>query len=384
MGAPLTGLKVVELARILAGPWIGQTLADLGAEIIKIEAPEGDDTRHWGPPFIERPLQDGGTERVAAYFHAANRGKTSVTCDFRDAAQLDRLKALIDEADVVIENFKVGGLARYGLDYHTLSRRNPGLIYASVTGFGQDGPRASQPGYDFMIQGMCGIMDLTGEPAAEPQKIGVAWIDIITGLYGVIGVQAALAARARDGRGQHVDLSLLDCGVGVLANQAMNWMLGGQVPQRLGNAHPNIVPYQLFPASDGHLIIACGNDRQFAALCRVLDCADLAADADFATNPGRVAERDRLVPLLAAATGRRARAELIAALEQAGVPAGPINTVAEALAEPQVESRGLKIAPEGIAGLRTPIRFSESRLALDRAAPILSSGDWGFASIDSD
>jgi len=374
----LKGLRVVELARILAGPWIGQTLADLGAEVIKVEAPEGDDTRRWGPPFIDRPRADGTTERVAAYFHAANRGKRSVTCDFNDPADLARLRALIDQADVVIENFKLGGLRRFGLDYRTLSARNPRLVYASITGFGQDGPRAAQPGYDFLIQGMSGIMDLTGDPAGEPQKVGVAWIDIFTGLYGVIAVQAALAERARSGLGQHLDLSLLDCGVAVLANQATNYLLGGAVPHRLGNAHPNIVPYQLFPALDGHLIVACGNDRQFAALCRVLDLAALADDADYSTNPLRVANRARLVPLLAGATRRFARVALIAALEGAGVPAGPVHDVAEALAEPQLQARGLRIAPEGIAGLRSPLRFSRSPLVTDRAAPALGEGEWRF------
>lgn len=374
----LKGLRVVELARILAGPWIGQTLADLGAEVIKVEAPEGDDTRRWGPPFIERPRADGTTERVAAYFHAANRGKRSVTCDFNDPADLERLRALIDQADVVIENFKLGGLRKFGLDYETLSARNPRLVYASITGFGQDGPRAAQPGYDFLIQGMSGIMDLTGDPAGEPQKVGVAWIDIFTGLYGVIAVQAALAERARSGLGQHLDLSLLDCGVAVLANQATNYLLGGTVPHRLGNAHPNIVPYQLFPASDGHLIVACGNDRQFAALCRVLDLPDLAVAPDYATNPARVANRAQLVPLLADATRRFTRSALIAALEGAGVPAGPVNDVAEALAEPQVQARGLRIAPEGIAGLRSPLRFSRSPLVTDRAAPALGDGAWRF------
>ncbi|KGJ05110.1 Crotonobetainyl-CoA:carnitine CoA-transferase CaiB [Paracoccus halophilus] len=374
----LKGLRVVELARILAGPWIGQTLADLGAEVIKVEAPEGDDTRRWGPPFIERPRADGGTETVAAYFHAANRGKRSAICDFNDPGDLDRLKTLIDDADVVIENFKLGGLRRFGLDYDSLSARNPGLVYASITGFGQDGPRAAQPGYDFLIQGMSGIMDLTGDPGGEPQKVGVAWIDIFTGLYGTIAVQAALAERARSGLGQHLDLSLLDCGVAVLANQATNYLLGGAVPHRLGNAHPNIVPYQLFPASDGHLIIACGNDRQFAALCRVLELPDLAQDPEFATNPARVANRDRLVPLLAGATRRQGRASLIAALEAAGVPGGPVNDVAEALAEPQIAARGLRIAPEGIAGLRSPMRFSRSPLVTDRAAPALGAGEWRF------
>lgn len=373
-GAPLKGLRVVELARILAGPWIGQTLADLGAEVIKVEAPEGDDTRRWGPPFLDRPLPDGGTERVAAYFHAANRGKTSITCDFGDPDDLTRLKELIATADVVVENFKVGGLRKFGLDYEALAAANPRLIYASVTGFGQDGPRATQPGYDFLIQGMCGIMDLTGEPGAEPQKVGVAWIDIFTGLYGVIGIQAALAERERSGLGQRVDLSLLDVGVAVLANQAMNYLVGGTVPSRLGNAHPNIVPYQVFPASDGHVIVACGNDRQFAGLCRALALGPLATDPAYATNPARVTNRAVLCPLIAAATSARSRADIIAALEREGVPVGPINSVADALAEPQVIARGLQIAPEGIPGLRTPIAFSRSALVLDRAAPMLGQG----------
>ncbi|MBB1492301.1 CoA transferase [Paracoccus sp. MC1854] len=373
MSAPLAGLRVVELARILAGPWIGQTLADLGAEVIKVEAPEGDDTRRWGPPFLDRPRPDGGTERVAAYFHAANRGKSSITCDFGDADDLKRLKDLIATADVLVENFKVGGLRRFGLDYESLSAANPRLVYASVTGFGQDGPRATQPGYDFLIQGMCGIMDLTGEPEGEPQKVGVAWIDIFTGLYGVIGIQAALAERERSGRGQRVDLSLLDTGVAVLANQAMNQMIGGVTPRRLGNAHPNIVPYQAFPASDGHVIIACGNDRQFAGLCAALGLEGLAENPDYATNPARVANREALVPRIAAATARRTRAGIISALEAAGVPAGPINSVADALAEPQIVARGLKIAPEGIPGLRTPIAFSRSELVLEKAAPMLST-----------
>ncbi|PTX04817.1 CaiB/BaiF CoA transferase family protein [Pararhodobacter aggregans] len=380
--APLKGLRVVELARILAGPWIGQTLADLGAEVIKIEAPEGDDTRRWGPPFIERPLPGGGTETVAAYFHAANRGKTSVICDFQNEGDLARLRDLIAEADVLVENFKLGGLRKFGLDYESLSVLNPRLVYASVTGFGQTGPRAALPGYDFLVQGMSGIMDLTGDPAGEPQKVGVAWIDIFTGLYGVIGIQAALTERARSGRGQHLDLSLLDCGVAVLANQATNYLLGGVTPTRLGNAHPNIVPYQVFPASDGHVIVACGNDRQFAAFCRVLDLPDLPGNPDYATNPARVAHRQTLCPLLAEATTRHTKAALIALMEANGVPGGPINTVAEALEEPQVLARDLKIAPEGLAGLRSPLRFSRSDLALDRAAPALGTGDWAFSARD--
>ena len=381
--APLKGLKVVELARILAGPWIGQTLADLGAEVIKVESPDGDDTRRWGPPFIDRPRPDGTTETVAAYFHAANRGKTSVTCDFDDPAQLARLKTLIDGADVVIENFRTGSLRRFGLDPASLAARNPRLVHASITGFGQDGPRAAQPGYDFLVQGMCGIMDLTGDPEGDPQKLGVAWIDIITGLYGVIAVQAALAERQRSGRGQHLDLSLLDSGVAVLANQATNVLLGGMMPRRLGNAHPNIVPYQVFPAADGFLIIACGNDRQFAGLCTLLGLDGLAEDPAFATNAARVAHRDALAARIAERTAGRSRADLLAAFDRHGVPGGPINTVPEALAEPQVVARGLQIAPEGIAGLRTPIGFSRSRLALDRAAPLLGTGAWAFSAPDS-
>lgn len=377
-GAPLAGLKVVELARILAGPWIGQTLADLGAQVIKVESPEGDDTRRWGPPFIDRPLPDGGTERVAAYFHAANRGKTSVICDFADPQDLARLKELIAEADVLIENFKVGGLEKYGLDYPSLSALNPRLVYASVTGFGQTGPRARQPGYDFLVQGMCGIMDLTGDPQGEPQKVGVAWIDIFTGLYGVIGIQAALAEREKSGAGQQVDLSLLDSGVAVLANQAANWLIGESLPRRLGNAHPNIVPYQVFPAADGHLIIACGNDRQYQALCRLLGLPALADHPDYAANADRVANREALTRQIAAATATRSRADLIAALEAAGVPGGPINSVPEALDDPQTLARGIVVRPEGIPGLRTPLAFSRSPLAVEKASPLLGQGVWRF------
>ena len=375
MGAPYTGLKVVELARILAGPWIGQTLADLGAEVIKVESPKGDDTRHWGPPFIERPKPNGETERVAAYFFAANRGKSSIVCDFKDADDLARLMALIADADVVIENFRVGGLAQYGLDYGALSSLNPRLIYVSITGFGQDGPRADQSGYDFLIQGMSGIMDLTGDPEGQPQKVGVAWIDVFTGLYGTIAVQAALADRDRTGQGQHIDLSLMDCGVGVLANQATNYLLGGVVPTRLGNAHPNIVPYQVFAASDGHLVIACGNDRQFAALC---DALGLSVDPQFATNEGRVERRSSVVSMIEASTSQLTRAELIERLNAARVPCGPINSVAEALADPQVRHRGIEVAPEGVSGIRTPITFGRSDLTIDKTAPTLGNGAWRF------
>ena len=377
---PLAGLRVVELARILAGPWIGQTLADLGAEVIKVESPQGDDTRSWGPPFIDRPVGAGGQESSAAYFHATNRGKRSVTCDFTNPGELARLKALIAGADVVIENFKLDSLRKFGLDCDSITALNPRIVYASVTGFGQTGPMATLAGYDLLIQGMCGVMDLTGEPAGEPQKVGVAWVDIFAGLYGVIGVQAALAERERSGRGQQVDLALFDCGVAVLANQAMNYLASGKAPRRMGNSHPNIVPYQVFPASDGHLIIACGNDRQFSALCDMLRLDGLAADPAFATNPARVSNRDRLCAMIAERTAERAKADLIAALVRAGVPGGPINTVAEALENPQIAARGLRIEAEGVPGLRTPITFSRSPLALGTASPVLGEGDWKFSS----
>ena len=371
---PLSGLRVVELARILAGPWLGQTLADLGADVVKVESPEGDDTRRWGPPFIERDDGAGGTETVAAYFHAANRSKRSVVCDFNEQASLDRLKGLIADADVVVENFKRGSLKRFGLDYESLRAANPRLVYISITGFGQTGPRAAQPGYDFLIQGMSGIMDLTGSPEGEPQKVGVAWIDILTGLYGTIAVQAALAERDCSGQGQKIDVSLFDVGVSVLANQAMNYLVSGTAPHRLGNAHPNIVPYQVFAVADGHVIIACGNDRQFGGLCAVLGLGALPGDPRASTNPARVANRDFVVGQLLVATRKWKKVDLIAALEVANVPCGPINTVAEALSDPQVAARSLQIAPENIPGLRTPIIFSRSPLALDRAAPALGSG----------
>ncbi|WP_019999077.1 CaiB/BaiF CoA transferase family protein [Aureimonas ureilytica] len=372
---PLSGLKVVELARILAGPWIGQTLADLGAEVVKVEAPGGDDTRRWGPPFVEQDLPDGRYDRTAAYFHAANRGKRSITCDFEREADLAMLRDLVRDADILIENFKVGGLKRFGLDYETIAALNPRLVYCSVTGFGQSGPLAHLPGYDFLIQGLCGIMDLTGDPAGEPQKIGVAWIDILTGLYGTIGIQAALAERERSGRGQHVDLSLMDCGVAALANQAMNYLASGTAPRRMGNAHPNIVPYQVFPVADGHVIVACGNDRQFAAFAAILDLPELAADPRYATNPARVENREPLCALLGTRTVRLERDPLIAAMQGVGVPGGPINDVAGAINHPQVQHRGLRIEPGGVPGLRTPIVFSRSPLVTDLASPALGEAD---------
>jgi len=368
--APLTGLRVVDLARILAGPWIGQTLADLGADVIKIEAPDGDDTRGWGPPFIEREI-DGRSDRTAAYFHSANRGKRSITADFTTSEGQDLVRRLVASADVVIENYKVGGLTKYGLDPASLRAMNPRLIVCSITGFGQDGPYAGRAGYDFLIQGMSGIMSLTGEPEGEPQKIGVAFADIFTGLYGVIAIQAALSERERTGRGQHVDMALLDSMTAVLANQAMNYLATGQVPERLGNAHPNIVPYQVFAVSDGHLIIAVGNNGQFARLCGVLGLDGLPEEPDCATNADRVAARETLVPQLAAAVLPWKRDDLLAALEAVGVPAGPINRLDDILVDPQIAARGLRIDPEGVPGLRTPIRFSDAALVTERASPAL-------------
>ncbi|TPG38972.1 CoA transferase [Sphingomonas koreensis] len=372
--APLAGLKVVELARILAGPWAGQTLADLGATVIKVESPEGDDTRTWGPPFVDNP--DGSHD--AAYFHATNRGKTSIVLDFRTPDGQAEVRRLIADADVVIENFKVGGLAKYGLDYAALSALNPSLIYCSVTGFGQDGPYAHRAGYDFIIQGMSGIMDLTGDPDGEPQKIGVAFADIFTGLYAVIAIQAALAMRERTGKGQHIDMALLDTMTGVLANQAMNYLVSDISPTRLGNAHPNIAPYAAFPTADGWFILAVGNDAQFRRFCAVVGLDDLPDDPRFATNPARVANRAELTDRVTTATRCFQRDDLLARLEAEGVPAGPINTVAQAFADPQVIHRGmaLTIPRDGAApvpGIRTPIRFSDADLALDRPAPTLGS-----------
>jgi crotonobetainyl-CoA:carnitine CoA-transferase CaiB-like acyl-CoA transferase len=375
MDAPLKGLKVVELARILAGPWMGQTLADLGADVIKVESPEGDDTRRWGPPFVKGV---DGADTDAAYFHCCNRGKRSLVADFNSAADLAAVASLIDQADVVIENFKCGGLDKYGLDYATRSVANPTLVYCSVTGFGQTGPYAARAGYDAMIQGMSGIMDLTGDPAGEPQKIGVAFADIFTGVYGVVAIQAALAQRARTGVGQHIDMALLDVMVSVLANQSLNYLVSGVTPHRLGNAHPNIVPYQLFSVRDGRVMIAVGNDAQFRRLCAVLGLGALAEDPAYAGNAGRVRAREALIAILSAALTAWNRADLLSRLEAVGVPAGPINTVSDVFADPQVMSRQLRLDLEAphigggsVPSVRTPIRFSGSDLALGRPSPML-------------
>lgn len=369
--APLAGIKVVEFARILAGPWAGQILADLGAEVIKVESLGGDDTRKWGPPFIA----NGDGSQDAAYFHAANRGKRSVVIDFATERGSVAARALAADADVVIENFKVGGLARFGLDHATLCALNPRLVYCSITGFGQDGPYAVRAGYDFVIQGMSGIMDLTGEPDGPPEKIGVAYADILTGLYAVIGIQAALAERERSGLGQHIDMALFDVMVGTLANQAMNFLASGTVPRRLGNAHPNIAPYEAFPTADSWVILAVGNDQQFRRFCAIVG---MDADNRFATNAQRLEHRIDLGAEVARHTRRWLRDDLLAALEQSGVPAGPINTVADAFADPQIIARGMKLSmarEDGIeiAGVRLPIRFSRSELASSRASPLLGA-----------
>lgn len=373
MTAPLEGLKVVEMARILAGPWIGQTLADLGADVIKLESPDGDDTRNWGPPFVARA--DGG-RGDAAYFHSANRGKKSVVVDFSTDEGRETIRKLVADADVFIENFKVGGLAKYGLDYASLREVNPRLIYLSLTGFGQTGPYAHKAGYDFMIQGLAGIMDLTGEPDGQPQKIGVAFADIFTGLYGVIGIQSALMVREKTGKGQHIDMALFDCMSAVLANQALNYLVSGTPPRRMGNAHPNIVPYQVFPSSDGHLIIATGSQAQWAKMCQVLGLDHLIDDDRFRTNADRVKNRDELAALISEKTSQRTRDDMLAELEKVFVPAGPINTVEDTFNDPQIVHRGLRIdIPDGdgvmVPSVRTPIVFSESSLRLERASPKL-------------
>ncbi|MGR3762154.1 CaiB/BaiF CoA transferase family protein [Roseobacteraceae bacterium NS-SX3] len=363
---PLSGLKVVELARILAGPWIGQSLADLGAEVVKVESPEGDDTRRWGPPFIER---EG--DKTAAYYYAANRGKDCVTADFRTEEGRQKVLDLVRDADILIENFKVGGLGKYGLDYESLSAVNPRLIYCSVTGFGQDGPYAARAGYDFLLQGMSGLMSITGDPDGQPQKVGVAITDIVTGLYGAIGILAAVEQRHRTGRGQHIDMSLLDCATAVLANQAMNYLATGAAPVRLGNDHPNIAPYQVMPVRDGHVILAVGNDGQFQRLCDVLQNPGLKADARFLTNQLRVANRKALTAILEETLAQWSQADLLAALEAATVPAGPINSIGQAFEDPQIQHRGMQIAPEGVPGVRGPWVFSDAELALEKSAPKL-------------
>lgn len=372
---PLAGLRVLELARILAGPWIGQLLADLGADVVKVESPEGDDTRNWGPPFVEGL---DGENLSAAYFHSCNRGKRSITADFRSEDGRALVRRLAAHADIVIENFKVGGLAKYGLDAASLRKLNPKLIYCSITGFGQDGPYAERAGYDFLIQGMAGSMSITGQPDGQPTKAGYAKTDIFTGLYATVGILAALRRRDQTGEGATLDLALMDTQVAVLGNQALNYLVSGTAPQRLGNAHPNIVPYEVFPVADGHIIIATGNDGQYRRLCEVLGRPDLGTLADYADNKSRVTNRAMLIGMLGSLTARRAKGELLAALEQAGVPAGPINTIDEVFADPQVIARGVKVelpSPAAAGGaiptVASPIVIDGVRQVAARPSPRL-------------
>ena len=367
---PLAGVKVVELARILAGPWAGQTLADLGAEVIKVEAPEGDDTRRWGPPFVER---DG--DRAAAYFHATNRGKKSVTADFRKPEDQDFVRDLIRDADILIENFKLGGLAKYGLDYASLSAINPRLIYCSITGFGQDGPYAHRAGYDYIIQGMSGLMSVTGEPDGQPQKVGVAVTDIFTGVYATTAILAALHQRAATGKGQHIDMALFDVATAIMANQAMNYLASGTAPMRMGNAHPNIVPYSVFDCADGWIIIATGNDGQYRRLCAVLDLDALAEMPEYLTNADRIANRAALTGAISERTRQWNKADLLSACEKQGVPAGPINDMAEVFDDPQIMARGMGITCDGVPGVRSPMTFSGAELATGTPSPKLGEHD---------
>ena len=376
MPGPLAGLRVLELARILAGPWAGQILADLGADVVKVERKgTGDDTRGWGPPFVEAA---DGSHLGAAYFHATNRGKRSIELDFESEDGRRIVKKLAARSDVLIENFKVGGLAKFGLDYASLSKDNPRLIYCSVTGFGQTGPYASRAGYDLMAQGMGGIMDLTGTPDGEPQRAGVPVADIFTGIYSVVGILAALIECGRTGRGCQVDTALVDSQVGVLANQALNYLVSGKMPKRIGNAHPNIVPYQVFPVADGHIIIATGNDGQFAKLCVVLGEPKIAEEPSYRANSDRLGNREQLIAQLSALTVRWRRGDLLEKLEAVGVPAGPINSLDQVFSDPQVIHRGMRIerpsaAAKGgkIPGVRTPVIIGGRPMAAERPSPRL-------------
>lgn len=371
-GTPLAGLKVVELARVLAGPWAGQTLADLGADVIKVESPEGDGTRQWGPPWIER--KGVAADRPeAAYYHACNRGKRSVIADFTKSEDLQKVRELCSKADVVIENFKTGALAKYGLDHDSLAKANPRLVYCSITGFGQTGPRANEPGYDFVIQGTSGLMSITGEPEGAPMKMGISISDITCGLYSTIAIQSALLMRERTGTGQHIDMSLLDCSVALLANQGLSQFASGQNPPRMGNSHAQVVPYGVFAVADGHLILAPANDGLFRKLMVVLRRPDLKQDSRFADNAGRIEHRDWLEAEIISEVAKWDRSALLDACKQAGVPAGPINSVDQTFADPQVLARGMKIAPGGVPGIRSPFAFSDAQLALDMPSPVHGS-----------
>jgi crotonobetainyl-CoA:carnitine CoA-transferase CaiB-like acyl-CoA transferase len=372
--APLAGIRVIELARVLAGPWAGQMLADLGADVIKVEnADGGDDTRQWGPPFVESA---DGENLSAAYYHCANRGKRSITADLKSEDGQSLVRRLVATADVLIENFKVGGLVKYGLDYESLRKINPKLVYCSITGFGQTGPYAGLAGYDYIVQGMSGFMSITGEPDGQPMKAGVAIADIFTGIYAVSAIEAALIHALKTGQGQLVDMALLDVQSAVLANQNMNYLVSGRAPTRLGNAHPNISPYEVVPTADGYLILAVGNDGQFRRLCTILGLDEVADDARFATNKARIAHRDEVRRLVTTETLKWPKADLLKACEANAVPAGAINTIEEMFADPQIKARGLRVDLEDAAGtvipgVRTPVVLSHTPLRYERPSPRL-------------
>ncbi len=370
---PLAGIRVIELARVLAGPWAGQMLADLGADVIKVENPDGgDDTRHWGPPFVEGA---DGENLSAAYYHSTNRGKRSITADLKSEEGQSLVRRLVATADVLIENFKLGGLVKYGLDYDSLRAINPRLVYCSITGFGQTGPYANLAGYDYIVQGMSGFMSITGEPDGQPMKAGVAIADIFTGIYAVSAIEAALIHALKTGEGQLIDMALLDVQSAVLANQNMNYLVSGRAPVRLGNAHPNISPYEVVPTADGYLILAVGNDGQFRRLCTILGLV-IGDDENFATNKARVANRDAVRRIVSTETLKWQKADLLKACEDNAVPAGAINTIEEMFADPQIAARGLRIdlpdaAGTVIPGVRTPVVLSETPLRYERPSPRL-------------
>ncbi len=369
---PLAGIRVLELARVLAGPWAGQMLADMGADVIKVENPEGgDDTRAWGPPFVESV---DGENLSAAYYHSTNRGKRSIAIDLKTEEGQAIVRRLAAQSDILIENFKLGGLKKYGLDYESLKAINPKLVYCSITGFGQNGPYANLAGYDYIVQGMSGFMSITGEPDGQPMKAGVAIADIFTGIYAVTAIQAALIHVMKTGEGQLVDMALLDVMSSVLANQNMNYLISGISPVKLGNAHPNISPYEVIPVHDGHIILAVGNDGQFRRFCRILGIEHVADDERYATNKARVAHRIEVRSLLLAETSKWTKADLLAACGENAVPVGPINSIGEMFEDPQVKARGLRVdleAADGtvIPGVRSPIVLSETPLSYQRPSP---------------
>ncbi|TWI46319.1 crotonobetainyl-CoA:carnitine CoA-transferase CaiB-like acyl-CoA transferase [Pseudomonas duriflava] len=381
MPGALSGLRVLDLSRVLAGPWAGQIFGDLGADVIKVERPgSGDDTRQWGPPFLQDVA--GNPTAESAYYLSANRNKRSITVDFTLAEGQRIIRELVAQSDIVLENFKVGGLAAYGLDYASLKKVNPRLIYCSITGFGQSGPYAQRAGYDFMIQALGGLMSLTGrsenEEGAGPVKVGVALVDILTGLYATVAVLAALQHREKTGTGQYIDMALLDVQVACLANQAMNYLISGQSPRRLGNAHPNIVPYQDFPTADSDIILTIGNDSQFRKFCEVAGKMEWGQDIRFATNQARVKYRAELIPLIRQVTVFKTTGEWIALLERVGVPCGPVNDLAQVFADAQVLARGLRVdlahpLTETVPQVASPLRLSETPVTYHRAPPLLGA-----------